>query len=144
MLTPAECGRRCRVSFGELFKPQWGSYRCGGRGSSKMLFESNTVFALYSDFHADQSQWWYGVPKSEWEDWQNQSLAILMKESSEVYYVLLNPKETVTLLSRCGQDSKGTKKITIRRPTSGGRIYFVEWQEFPLPSRLCSLQVPWV
>ena len=109
-----------------------------------MLFESNTVFALYSDFHAQISQWFYGVPKSEWEDWQNQSLAILMKESSEVYYVLLNPMETVTLLNRCGQDSKEEKKINIRRPTSGGKLYFVEWEEFPLSSRLGPLQVPWL
>ena len=107
-----------------------------------MLFKSNTVYTLYSNFNA---QWWYGVPKSEWEDWQNQHLAFLMKESNEVYSVLLNPNEAVTLLSRCGQDhSKGDKKITIRRPTSGGEIYFVEWNEFPLSSRLCSLQVPWV
>ena len=110
-----------------------------------MLFESNTVFALYSDFHAGQSQWWYSVPKSKWEDWQTQSLVILMKESSEVYYVLLNPKESITLLSRCGPHySNVDKYVTIRRPTSGGEIYFVEWSEFPLLSRLCSLQVPGV
>ena len=108
-----------------------------------MLFESNTVFAVYSDFHADQSQWWYSVPKSEWEDWQTQSLAILMKESSEVYYVLLNPKESITLLSRCGPHYGNVDKYITIRPISGGEIYFVEWSEFPLLSRLCSLQVPW-
>jgi len=109
-----------------------------------MLFNGKAVFALYSDFHVRISQWFYGVPKTEWEDWQNQYLAILMKELNEVGYVLLNQKESVTLLSKCGQDSKGEKKINIRRPTGGGRIYIVEWEEFPLSSRQSSLQVSWV
>jgi hypothetical protein len=66
-----------------------------------------------------------------------------MKESNEVNYVLLDQKESETLLRKCGQDSKGEKKINIRRPASGGKIYIVEWEDFPLASRCNSLQVPW-
>ena len=110
---------------------------------SKIRFRSNTVLALYSDFHEKTSGWWYGVAKSEWEHWQNQSLVILMRESNNVYYLLLNPDEAVALLSKCGQDYKGYKKINIRRPTSSGGIYLIEWNEFPLSSRICPLQVSW-
>lgn len=140
MLSPAESGKRCRLALGERFKCEWGSYRLRNR---TLLFPGKSVFALYSDYHPKISQWFYGVPKSEWEDWQNHYMAILMKESNEVNYVLLDQKESETLLRKCGQDSKGEKKINIRRPASGGEIYIVEWEDFPLANRCNSLQVPW-
>ena len=140
MLTPVECGKRCRVAFADHFKPRWGSYRLTGR---KILFRDQPVFAAYSDFHANISQWFYGIPRDEWRDWPKQSLAILMKESYDVSYVLLDPKESTSLLAKCGQDKNGEKKINIRMPTGGGRIYIVEWEDFPIHSRIARLPILW-
>lgn len=139
-LTPAECGRRCRKAFCESSKGNWGEYSMRGR---KITFRHKTVFALYSDYNPLTSVWFYGVPSDEWQDWQDQLLLILMKEADEVNYTILQPKETVSLLSRCGQDRIGDKKIHVRRPTGGGRLYFVEWQDFPLHNRIAPLRVRW-
>jgi hypothetical protein len=141
MLTPRQCGIRCRLAFGDHLKPRWGAYRLKGR---KILFRDQPVFAAYSDFHENISQWFYGIPKIEWEDWQSQFLAILMKESYEVSYVLLDPSESALLLAKCGKDKKtDEKKINIRMPTSGERIYIIEWKDFPLYSRISHLPVLW-
>lgn len=138
MLTPRECGIRCRVALGNILKSQYGAYRLKGR---KLLFKDTKIFTVYTDFHPEISQWFYGVPEIEWGDWKNQYLAAIMKESNKAYYVLIPSDETALLFSKCGKDYKGNKKINIRRPTSGGKIYFVEWQEFPLPRRLLFLPV---
>lgn len=139
MPTPSEWGKICRRALGDQLKPKWGSYSLTGR---KLLFDGKVVFALYSNFHSEISQWFYGISKTEWNDWQNDYLAILMKELNEVNYVLLDQTESVTLLSKCGQDSRGEKKVNIRRPTGAGAIYVVEWEEFHISRRISSLQLP--
>ncbi len=87
MLTTKECGKKSRIAFGDFFKAKYGSYRLR---NTQLLFNNTTIFALYSDFHSQTSGWFYDVPQSEWEDWKNHFLVILMKESNEVCYVLLN------------------------------------------------------
>ena len=138
MPTPREWAKICRGALGEHLKPAWGSYRLKGR---KLLFDEKSVYALYSDFHQRNSQWFYGVPKTEWKDWQNDYLAILMKELNEVNFILLDQAEAITLLSKCGQDYRDEKKVNVRRPTGVGGIYIVEWEELRLSSRSNSLQV---
>ena len=140
MLSPAESGKRCRIALGERLKSELGSFSLRSRTLS---FTGKSVFVSYSDFHANISQWFYGVPKHEWEDWKHDFMAILMKESDEVNYILLDQRECVTLFKKCGQDSRGDKKINIRRPTNGGKIYIVEWEDFPLTSKCNPLQVSW-
>jgi hypothetical protein len=143
MLLFREPERRCRMAFADLYKPQWGSYRF--EGERKLRFESNTVFTLYSAFNAKQAQWWYSVPEREWEDWGSQSLVFLMRELSSAYYVLLNPQEAENLLSRCNPKTQYKYKyISIRKSKRHGSIYCVEWKEFPISTRLCSLEVSWV
>jgi hypothetical protein len=137
-LTSTAWGRRCRLALGDFLKPDWGSYQLKGR---KLIFNDITAFALYSNFSVKLSQWFYGVPQTEWKNWYNQYLVILMRELNEVSCLILNPQEAITLLNKCGQDGKGEKKITIRRPKSGGQIYIVEWHEFPLSRKINSLNI---
>jgi hypothetical protein len=139
MLSSKDCGRRCRMAFADHQKAQYGLYRFRNR---KIIFNDIAFYSLYSNFHQEQSRWWYGVPRDEWDEWGNQSLIILMREGTDVNYVMFDSNEAVALLSRCGQDiSKGEKKITIRRPKGSGKDYIVEWKEFPLGNRMCSLTV---
>jgi hypothetical protein len=138
MLTPNECGRRCRMTFADYYKPQHGLFRFRNR---KIIFNDITVYSLYSDFHPRSSGWWYGVPKDEWDDWGNQSLVLLMKEGNEVNFVLLNPNEAIALLNKCKAVGNDEKKINIRRPTTAGKTYIIEWSQFPLENRMCPLKV---
>ncbi len=138
MLTPYECGRRCRVAFAEHHKLQYGSYRLR---NSTIMFRDISVYSVYSDFHLKPSIWWYGIPKTQWDDWNNQFLVLLMKDGIEVNYALLNPNEAIELLHKCRPVTREEKKINIRRPTTAGKIYFVEWDQFPLASRVLPLKV---
>lgn len=138
MLTPNECGRRCRVAFAESYKSQYGSYRFR---NSKILFRDEIVYSIYSDFNTKSSKWWYGIPKTEWGDWGNQSLVILMKEENNVNYAVLKPNEALELLKRCRAVTRDEKKINIRRPLGSGKIYIQEWDQFPIASRLLPLKV---
>lgn len=142
MLTSRECGKRCRVAFSECFKSQWGAYRFRDR---QIIFKDSVLLSLYSDYNVKGSKWFYGVPKIEWEDWRGKHLLFLMKEANYVSYVMLNPNESEALLSKCSQDkTSGEKKISIRRRTNGGNIYFVEWNELHLLGRVHPLEVSWV
>lgn len=140
MLTPRECGIRCRIAFAENYKFQYGSYRFGN-SKSKILFKEEIIYSVYSDFHPKPSQWWYGIPKVEWDDWSNQSLVILMKDGNEVNYALLKPNEAIELFKRCKAVSRDEKKINIRMPTDAGKIYIIEWDQFPIASILQPLKV---
>ncbi len=140
-LSSRECGKRCRVSFGELQKQTLGTYTLRGRN---MIFRDKEIFVLYSDFHPESSQWYYGIPQNVWDDWQNRSLAFLMKDGGSVQYALLNPQESETLIGKCGQDrTYGQKEVNIRMPVTIGKIHIVEWREFPLSERVQPLHVSW-
>jgi hypothetical protein len=140
MPNPHECGRLCRQALADHLKERFGLGRLKDR---RIVFEKHVVFAAYSDFHECNSLWFYGVPRAEWEESPNQMLAFLMKESSEVTYVLLDGAEATLLLARVRLGQGGETRINIRRPANGGQIYFVEWQEFQLNKRTANLPVTW-
>ncbi len=137
MLTPRENGKRCRLALGEFLKPPLGPYALDGR---TLIFNGREIFVLYSSFQVSTSQWWYGIQQEEWEEWGDRFVAFLMRDRRDVNFVMLDPKESGTLLGKCRHDYNGQKEMHIRI-REGGRVYFVEWQNFSLAGRVQPLKV---
>ena len=140
-----EWGERCRRSLANHLKPTWGRSYLSSDGV--LFFRSKDggeleINALYSTFNETSTLWWYSVKNDYWGDWQdNRHLAFLMRDADGVNYLILNPRESHTLLKNCGQGQDEDKNIHIRRPAHMGQEYFVEWQDLRLVGRIMPLPI---
>jgi hypothetical protein len=133
-----EAAAEARQAFGQLQGNFW-----GGRfvlNGITLIFERKGgftfVIALYSSIDA-QGLWWYGLQERHWSKWTEGSyLAFLMKDADGVSVVVLDPIESTRLLDMTEPSADRNKKIHIRRPANGGKIYVVEWPDFRLADRL--------
>jgi hypothetical protein len=84
----------------------------------------------------NNDRWFYGIIEKYWKNWDNNSyIALLMRDGKNCSYVLLNPNESINLISRINLSKDNSKKINVRIPAAG-KIYIQEWQDFPYQHRI--------
>jgi hypothetical protein len=136
-MQPRELSEICMALLASKLKQNWGVYSTHRR---QLVFENgNRVLCRYSKLHDQTAQWFYGVPPTVWENWtESDYIAFMVPRGDELKYIMFTPAEAKVLLSKCGQDRKGHKKIHINYPAVG-REYITEWQELPISDRIQDL-----
>lgn len=106
-------------------------------GGYWLLRASIPVAVRYSRVYlrGSRASWWYGITSADAERLADRGeLALIMPAPDRNQFLLLDALRTSQLLSRCGQDSEGTKKIHITMDFSGNEVRLQEWPELDVRS----------
>jgi hypothetical protein len=132
-LTKRDYGKLCRKLLILDISKMFGDLSTEGSWFKSSINESK-ILVLYSDLNNDR--WFYGIIEKYWRNWDQTSyIALLMRDGNRCSYVLINPKESIDLISRINLSKDNSKKINVRIP-SVGKIYIQEWQDFPFADRV--------
>lgn len=119
----------------------WGDFYLESQSVLRFNILDKSILCKYSSFSHYQKHWFWGVSYNMWNNWnENFYLALILENEDLISYsfILLNPKDSITLFSKCG-DSGGDKKINLRY-FSDGCLYLQEWKKFPILENLTNLE----
>jgi hypothetical protein len=126
-----------KTSLGRQLKKKFGDFQSVGQ--SRLVFDKARVLSKYSSFHSEQARWFWGVPKTYWQNWENTDHLALIYENEtdhgdKYLYVLLDAAEAKELFRACSV-SNDEKKINMRIYMDEHLARFQEWKEFDVQAR---------
>ncbi|MGB8993008.1 MAG: hypothetical protein WCD80_13215 [Desulfobaccales bacterium] len=121
-------GLSCKRKLIEYLEQEWGWGELSTWQSWIYANDKRKILALYSKFH-ESSKYWFGISQNYLEKWDgNSSLALLMREGNQLYFVWLEPQQCKELFSKIASARDGSKKINLTVPCHG-RPYIQKWEK---------------
>ncbi len=135
-ITTRDYGILCRKALEKKLNETWGKLTVEGSWF-KSQKNNNKLLTIYSDLREDK--WFYGIKQADLINLDSNSyLAIIMRDGNYCNYVLLTPDEVIKFVSRINLSTGNQKLFNIRIPITG-KIYIVQWSDFPLGSRIIDI-----
>ena len=132
-----------KSALAKRFEKKWGQYEF--ENNIKIVYpnEGKNIICPYSSFYEENSKWFWGIPKKNWDNWgDNDYLVLILENEIEGFsMILFTPNESKALLRKCGiQKENKNKLINLRIYKEDDIVKFQEDKKFDVNKRIRSLK----